>query len=104
MFRYIVRAMVTTHARQRDAAARNEARILDTTRALLQDDDAGAVDIRDIARAAGVGVGTGGCGGGGVPPPWGQRAPRWPPVPGRPGGGRGAPRLPARRRSAPARR
>src|SRR3954451_17711815 len=58
MFRYIVRAMVTTHARQREAAARNEAKILDTTRALLQDDDAGAVDIRDIARAAGVGVGT----------------------------------------------
>ncbi len=50
--------MVATHARQREQAARNEARILDATRALLRDDDAGAVEIRDIAKAAGVGVGT----------------------------------------------
>src|SRR6187401_2225355 len=47
-----------THARQREEAARNEARILEATRALLRDDDAGAVEIRDVARAAGVGVGT----------------------------------------------
>ena len=50
--------IATTHARQREEAARNEAKILDTTRALLQADDAGSVEIRDIAKAAGVGVGT----------------------------------------------
>jgi AcrR family transcriptional regulator len=50
--------MTATHARQREEAARNEARILEATRALLRDDDAGAVEIRDVARAAGVGVGT----------------------------------------------
>jgi AcrR family transcriptional regulator len=44
--------------RQRTQAARNELRILDSTRRLLQSDDAGTVDMRDIARAAGVGVGT----------------------------------------------
>ena len=50
--------MPTTHARQRDEAARNEARILETTRALLRERGAGDVDIRDIAKAAGVGIGT----------------------------------------------
>ena len=43
---------------QRTAAQRNEARILECTRALLQEADAGAVEMRDVARAAGVGVGT----------------------------------------------
>ena len=43
---------------QREKAARNQARILDTARSLLQSADASQVDMRDIARAAGVGVGT----------------------------------------------
>ena len=43
---------------QREAAARNEAKIVDAARALLRERDPGAVDMRDIARAAGVGVGT----------------------------------------------
>jgi AcrR family transcriptional regulator len=43
---------------QREAAARNEAKVLDAARTLLRSPDAGDVDMRDIARAAGVGVGT----------------------------------------------
>jgi AcrR family transcriptional regulator len=43
--------------RQRSEAARNELRILDSTRELLAR-SAGAVDMREIAQAAGVGVGT----------------------------------------------
>ena len=43
---------------QRAAAARNEAKILDAARTLLRARDAASVEIRDIARAAGVGVGT----------------------------------------------
>ncbi len=43
---------------QREKAARNQARILDSARSLLQSADASQVDMRDIARAAGVGVGT----------------------------------------------
>jgi len=44
--------------RQRADAERNEARILRATRALLREHGAGAVEMRDVARAAGVGVGT----------------------------------------------
>jgi AcrR family transcriptional regulator len=44
--------------RQRSEAARNEQRILDSTRRLLAQGGAGTVEMRDIARAAGVGVGT----------------------------------------------
>ncbi|HEX2286160.1 MAG TPA: helix-turn-helix domain-containing protein, partial [Mycobacterium sp.] len=42
---------------QREAAARNEAKVLDAARALLSS-DAPEVDMRVIAQAAGVGVGT----------------------------------------------
>ncbi|HEX2284478.1 MAG TPA: helix-turn-helix domain-containing protein, partial [Mycobacterium sp.] len=42
---------------QREAAARNEAKVLDAARALLSS-DAPDVDMRVIAQAAGVGVGT----------------------------------------------
>jgi AcrR family transcriptional regulator len=43
---------------QREMAARNEAKILDSARGLLRSADASQVDMRDLARAAGVGVGT----------------------------------------------
>src|SRR4051794_24933860 len=43
---------------QRAAAARNQAKILDAARSLLRARDASNVDMRDIATAAGVGVGT----------------------------------------------
>lgn len=43
---------------QREAAARNEAKLLHTARSLLRSSDATNVDMRDIADAAGVGVGT----------------------------------------------
>jgi AcrR family transcriptional regulator len=51
---------VTTTAwrRQRTQAAENETKILDAVRGLLRDDGAGALDMREVARAAGVGVGT----------------------------------------------
>jgi AcrR family transcriptional regulator len=43
---------------QREAAARNEEKLLQTARRLLASPDATTVDMRDIAQAAGVGVGT----------------------------------------------
>jgi AcrR family transcriptional regulator len=43
---------------QREAAARNEQRILDTARRLFAAADVDAVDVREIAKAARVGVGT----------------------------------------------
>lgn len=43
---------------QREAAARNEARIVDAARTLLRSRDAASLDMRDVAKAAGVGVGT----------------------------------------------
>jgi AcrR family transcriptional regulator len=43
---------------QREAAARNETAILDAARRLFRRGGVDAVDVRDIARAAGVGVGT----------------------------------------------
>jgi AcrR family transcriptional regulator len=43
---------------QREAAARNEAKIIDAARTLLQSRDAGSLEMRDVARAAGVGIGT----------------------------------------------
>ena len=43
---------------QREAAARNEEKLLQTARSLLASPDATKVDMREIARAAGVGVGT----------------------------------------------
>jgi AcrR family transcriptional regulator len=43
---------------QREAAARNQEKLLKTARNLLQSPAATAVDMRDIAEAAGVGVGT----------------------------------------------
>jgi AcrR family transcriptional regulator len=43
---------------QREAAARNEEKLLHTARNLLRSPDATTVDMRDIAQAAGVGVGT----------------------------------------------
>jgi AcrR family transcriptional regulator len=43
---------------QREAAARNEAKILEAARSLLRSREAGAVEMRDIAAAAGVGIGT----------------------------------------------
>jgi AcrR family transcriptional regulator len=43
---------------QREAAARNEEKLLQTARNLFRSPDATAVDMRDIAQAAGVGVGT----------------------------------------------
>jgi AcrR family transcriptional regulator len=45
-------------SRQRRSAERNETAILEATRALLRDADAGALEMRDVARSAGVGVGT----------------------------------------------
>jgi AcrR family transcriptional regulator len=39
-------------------AGRTEAVIVERTRALLRDADAGSIEMRDVARAAGVGVGT----------------------------------------------
>src|SRR5437660_1013209 len=44
--------------RQRDWAARNETRILEAARSLLSSAEASSVEMRDIAHAAGVGVGT----------------------------------------------
>jgi AcrR family transcriptional regulator len=44
--------------RQREWAARNETRILEAARSLLRSADAPSVEMRDIAKAAGVGVGT----------------------------------------------
>jgi AcrR family transcriptional regulator len=43
---------------QREAAARNEERLLQTARSLLRSPEATKLDMRDIAQAAGVGVGT----------------------------------------------
>jgi AcrR family transcriptional regulator len=43
---------------QREAAARNETAILTAARRLLRSSAPGRVDVRDIARGAGVGVGT----------------------------------------------
>jgi AcrR family transcriptional regulator len=43
---------------QREAAARNEEKLLQTARALLASPDATKVEMREIAQAAGVGVGT----------------------------------------------
>lgn len=43
---------------QREAAARNEERLLQTARHLLRSPDATKVDMREIAQVAGVGVGT----------------------------------------------
>lgn len=43
---------------QREAAARNEEKLLHTARSLLASPDATKVDMREIAQAAGVGVGT----------------------------------------------
>jgi AcrR family transcriptional regulator len=43
---------------QRETAARNEEKLLHTARSLLRSPDAANVDMRDIAAAAGVGVGT----------------------------------------------
>ena len=43
---------------QREAAARNEEKLLQTARTLLAAPDAIKVDMREIAQAAGVGVGT----------------------------------------------
>lgn len=43
---------------QREAAARNEEKLLQTARNLLRAPSATTVDMRDIAQAAGVGVGT----------------------------------------------
>jgi AcrR family transcriptional regulator len=43
---------------QRASAARNQVKILDAARSLLMARDAANVDMREIARAAGVGVGT----------------------------------------------
>lgn len=43
---------------QREAAARNEEKLLQTARSLLASPDATKVDMREIAQAAGVGVGT----------------------------------------------
>ena len=43
---------------QREAAARNEEKLLQTARNLLRSPDATTLDMRDIAQAAGVGVGT----------------------------------------------
>jgi AcrR family transcriptional regulator len=50
--------MATPWQPQRTEAARNQERLLATTRELLRDRDAGTVDVREIAAAAGVGVGT----------------------------------------------
>jgi len=44
--------------RQRDRAASNETRILEAARSLLSQAGASGAEMRDIARAAGVGVGT----------------------------------------------
>jgi len=44
--------------RQREAAARNETAILDAARRVFRGGSVDAVDVREIARAAGVGVGT----------------------------------------------
>jgi AcrR family transcriptional regulator len=43
---------------QREAAARNEEKLLQTARSLLRSADGAKVDMREIAEAAGVGVGT----------------------------------------------
>lgn len=43
---------------QRERASRNEAAVLDAARRLFRSGDIGKVDVRQIARAAGVGVGT----------------------------------------------
>jgi AcrR family transcriptional regulator len=43
---------------QREAAARNEEKLLQTARTLLRSADGAKVDMREIAEAAGVGVGT----------------------------------------------
>jgi AcrR family transcriptional regulator len=43
---------------QREAAARNGAKIVGAARRLLRSRDADALDMRDVAKAAGVGVGT----------------------------------------------
>jgi AcrR family transcriptional regulator len=48
----------TTWRTQRDVAARNEQAIVQAARRLFRDAGIGSVDIRQIARAAGVGVGT----------------------------------------------
>src|ERR1044071_4859595 len=44
--------------RQREWAARNETRILEAARSLLSSSESSSVEMRDIAHAAGVGVGT----------------------------------------------
>jgi AcrR family transcriptional regulator len=43
---------------QRETAAHNRTRIVDAARKLLRSGDAGSLDVRDVAKAAGVGVGT----------------------------------------------
>jgi AcrR family transcriptional regulator len=43
---------------QREAAARNEAKIIEAARGLLESGDAQALEMRAVADAAGVGVGT----------------------------------------------
>jgi AcrR family transcriptional regulator len=43
---------------QRETAARNEEKLLQTARSLLRSADGAKVDMREIAEAAGVGVGT----------------------------------------------
>jgi AcrR family transcriptional regulator len=43
---------------QRTTAARNQAKILAAARSLVKARDAASLDMRDVARAAGVGVGT----------------------------------------------
>jgi AcrR family transcriptional regulator len=50
--------MATDWRPQRAAAARNEAAMLDAARRLLRSSAPEQVDVRDIARSAGVGVGT----------------------------------------------
>jgi AcrR family transcriptional regulator len=46
------------HRDAQEAAARNEKKLLQTARSLLRSPDASKADMRDIAHAAGVGVGT----------------------------------------------
>jgi AcrR family transcriptional regulator len=46
------------HQDAQEAAARNEKKLLQTARSLLRSPDASKADMRDIAQAAGVGVGT----------------------------------------------